>query len=236
MSFLRIFQAKAIRTAMPVLAGAALAGGVVTMATDTVERSSAAFTDTASGSVTVESGKVDITPDAPATIAFSGRIGPGATTTQTVTVTNVSTVTDPAACVIVDVLPVRSTTPNPFSAALASVIDVTVERKAGNAGSAASYGTVATGTLESLAPASAAAFGSGLEASTTNNATNQNGAVMDNSEAMTYRLTFSMAASVGNTVSYGGNTVTITEAFANANFQIVAQNVTAGNCTGAVSA
>jgi len=225
-----------VTKALPALAGAVFVGGLVVLAGEGVDRSGAAFTDTASGTASVESGRVDITPDSVTNVSFGGRIGPGATTTQTITVTNASNVAVPAACVIVDVLPVRSTSPNPFSAALGSVLDVTVERKAGLAASTNAWTTVATGNLTALAGTSAPAFGAGLEAATPNNAINQDGAVMDNGESMTYRFTFSMAASVGNTVTYLGVPTTITNAFANAEFQLAAQNVTAGDCTGAVSA
>jgi hypothetical protein len=223
------------RVAFPVLAGLAAAVTFVTLASDRVSRTGAPFTDAVSGSLSLESGRVDITPDAPVSIAFTGRIGPGATTSRTVTVANTSTVVVPAACVVLDVLTARSTTPNPFNEALGSVIDVTVERKPGEAASAAPYTTVASGPLTTLAGAALPAFGSGLETDTPTSATNQKGAVVDNGEAVTYRFTFSMAATVGNTVTYGGSPVTITGAYADATFQIAAQNVTAGTCAAAVS-
>jgi hypothetical protein len=232
---LALHHARRRRVAAPVLAGLAAAVGIVTVASDRVARTGAPYTDAVSGSLSLESGRVDITPDAPFTIAFTGRIGPGATTSRTVTVTNTSTVAVPAACVVLDVLGARSSTPNPFNEALGSVIDVLVERKPGDAGSTEPYTTVASSNLGALALATAPAFGSGLEAATPTSATNQRGAVVDNGEAVTYRFTFSMAAAVENTVTYGGSPVTITGAYADASFQIAAQNVTAGTCAATVS-
>jgi hypothetical protein len=217
---------------LPAVAGVVAVTGIVVVAGQDVDRSGAAFTDTASGTVAVESGRVSISPDTPVAVSFAGRIGPGASTTQTVEVVNSSTVTSPAACVVIDVLPVRDTTPNPFNASLASVINVTVERKPGAAAAGGTWTTVRTDTLANVAGATLPAFGAGLEASTTNDATNQNGATVDNGETVTYRLTFAMPAGTGNTV--GG--VDITGAYADAEFQIVAENVTAGTCANAVSA
>jgi hypothetical protein len=224
------------RVALLLLAGFAAAAAAVSVATDRVQPTGAPFTDTVSGSLTIESGRVDITPDTPVSIAFSGRIGPGASTTRTVTVTNSSNVVVPASCVVLDVLAARSSATNPFNEALGSVIDVTVERKPGDLNAPGAFTTVATGSLTALAGVTAPAFGSGFEAATPTSATNQKGAVVDNGEAVTYRFTFSMAASVENTVTYGGSPVTITSSFADATFQIAAQNVTAGTCAASVSA
>ncbi|MCU0275014.1 MAG: hypothetical protein MUE34_17460 [Acidimicrobiales bacterium] len=218
--------------ALPAVAGVVAVTGIVVLAGQDVDRSGAAFTDTASGTVSVESGRVSITPDTPVAVTFADRIGPGAATTQTVEVVNSSTVSVPAACVVVDVLPVRDTSPNPFNASLASAIDVTVERKPGAAAAGGAWTTVRTDTLAAIAGTTMPAFGAGLEAATANDATNQNGATVDNGETITYRFTFSMPAATGNTV--GG--VDITGAYADAEFQIVAENVTAGTCANAVSA
>jgi hypothetical protein len=204
---------------------AAVACGALALTAADVPTTRAGFGDAVPVDLSLGSAVVTLRPGTPASIPFDTSLVPGEAQQYVVTVENDSTVEQPFACVVVDVLPQRA---GVFSPVLASLIGVVVERKPGAEAEPGTWTTVRSDSLLNLTPETAPAFGGGIESAGL--------PVVDNGEAVTYRFSFLLPAGTGGTVDVDGVPTDLTVTSAAMTFGVVAENVTGGGCDGAVSA